>query len=185
MTRMLDLHSVETCSDQRLEPLAPAAVARMCPDSKRTSFVGNADCVLNVQACLWHESTAVRAQVSHERITEIVHDPARNQRPRDVRPANCPAVGLLENFVKSELYAKCVELLHDFLCPRVSQRAQLSESRLERLELREVEREEVNFVIFIECAELDPRDHAHAEPLSGSSRSGQPVDGVVIGKGDR
>ena len=132
---MLDFDTIEPGLDQRLQPLASAAIARMRPDRQRTRFVSDLNRVLNRQSRLGHESGSRGAKISHECIPEIVDGSARNQSPRYVRSADCATVRLLKNFVKCHRDAKRVQLLDNFLRACVAQRTELAQSSLQGVEV--------------------------------------------------
>ncbi len=47
-----------------------------------------------------------------------------------------------------------------------------------------MEREQMHFVVVLECAELDTRYHADTKTITRCPRGRNSVDGVVIGEGD-
>src|SRR6202022_2735139 len=185
MARMPDLNSVEPGGHERLETLAASTLGRMRPDCKGARFVRDPNRVLDREPVLGYERATVVAEVSHERVAEICYDSARNQRARDVWPADRAAIRLLEYFVKSERNPDCVELLHNLCRSKVARCAQLRQTLLERFQVGKVERQHVYFALVVERAQLPPRDHANAGLVTGLTRRAHPVDSVVIRESER
>jgi hypothetical protein len=81
-----------------------------------------------------------------------VHHAPRDESARDVRPTDGSAIRLQENFVERYRYSERVELLDDLLGPAESGCAQIFQALVKRVELREVERQHVNFVTILKSA---------------------------------
>ena len=179
---MPNLDSVESRGDQGLQSLASSKIAGVCPDRQRTSLVRDRDRILDRKLVLRHERAAVAAEVSHERIAEIVNHAARDEGTSDVGTADGPAVCLSENFVEGDWYSERVQLVYDLLGAGEALGAQIQQALLESLQVRQVKREHVNFVIILEGAELDARNHADAEPVTRRTRRRNSADRVVVGQ---
>lgn len=133
---MSDLDSIESSGDEWLEAFPAPTISRMRPNRESACFVGNGDRIFDGKPVLGNESAAVAAKVCHERVAEIVHNPARNQCARNVRTAHSSAVRLQQNFVQGDRYSQCVELLDDLFGAGVAQDAQLPEPLFESIEVR-------------------------------------------------
>lgn len=167
---MPDLHSVEPRRNEWLESVAPAGIARMRPKGESPRIVGDRDRILHRKSILGDESSSICAEVSEESFAKIADDPARDESARDVRPSERPAIALLEHFLEGERDAQRVEFPDDLLGARMAHLAEPDEMVLEALELRGVERKQMDFVISEERAELDTRDYANSNPLASFAR---------------
>src|SRR6202049_5301257 len=97
-----------------------------------------------------------------------------------MRTADRAAVGLHKNFVHRELNAKSVEFVDDLLCSRVAPGAQSAETRLQRLEVRDVQRQQMDLVVFLEGAQLHSGDYSNTQALTGHARRRNSINSVVI-----
>jgi len=177
---MSDLDPVEPCGNQRLETVPTPSVGRVRPNRESTRLMCDRDCVLDGKPVLRDESTPVVAKVCHERISEIVHDATSNERPRNVRPADRSPVCFQQHFVECNGYSQCVELLDNSLGAREPHQAQFRQSLLQGVELRQMERQQMDFVILVERAELDSSDYSDSDPVAGLAGRGYSRDRVVV-----
>ena len=132
---MPDLDAVESRRDEGLEPLTPSAIAWVRPDRQRPRLVGNDDRIFDRKPVLRHEGAAVAAEVAHEGITKIVHDPARDQGAGDMGPSNRSPIRLNEHFVQGDRDPEHIEPVDDFLGASVAECAQLEQSLLQGLQV--------------------------------------------------
>ena len=56
---------------------------------------------------------------------------------------------------------------------------------MQSVELGQMERQQMNFVVTLKRAQLTSGDDTNSEPLAGCPRRGNPFDGVVIGERER
>ena len=182
---MPDLDSIEPSRHEWLETLSASTVRRVRPDGYSARIVRNRDRILDREPVFGHERAPVVAEVSHERLAEVGYKSARNQRPRDVWPADCAAIRLLKDFVERERNPEGVELLHNLSSPNMTRCAQLRQTLLERIEVGKMECEHVDFPLFIERTELHTCDYANTHGLGGLARRANTIDGVVIREGER
>src|SRR5882762_641082 len=99
---MLYLETVEPGRDQRLEPFAPSSIARMRPNRERTGLVRYPDRIFDRKTLLRNERAAIATEVSHERISKIVHHASRDQCARNVRTSDGSTVRLLKDFIQRD-----------------------------------------------------------------------------------
>jgi hypothetical protein len=177
---MADLDSIQAGRDQGLESLAASPVAGMRPDRDAASLVHDGDCVFDQKSILGHERTAVRAQVADEGVAEIVHRTAGDHRACNVRPSNRAAIRLLKDFFERERNSQCIEPVDDLFGASVTRRAQFPQSFLQGIEMGQMEREQMDFVILMEHAELRAGDYSNAGALTRFARPGHSIDSVVI-----
>ena len=180
MTWMPYLDAIESRGDETLESLAPATLTRMCPDREPASFVNNADRVFDREFGLRYERCRSAAKVSHERVAEILNDSARYEGAGHVWSAHRTAVRLLEYFVERNRDLQRIELLYDSLGANVTLRAQLAEPRLQGVEIRQVQRQQVDFMIVLKSAELGARNNAHSQSLARRARRSNSIDCIVV-----
>ena len=185
MARVLHFHAVEASRHHRLQPLAPAAVAWVGPDRQSPGLMGDADRNLYRQLCLRNERASAGAEEPREGVAEIVGGAARNHGACDVRPPDGATIRLAEYFIQRQLDAERIELLHDLDGTGISQCPQLTESLLQRIEPRQMQRQEMYFLIVLKRAELCAGDHADSVAGGGGTRRGNPVDRIVIRERDR
>jgi hypothetical protein len=181
---MPDLDAVETGGDQRLETLAPAAVARMSPDRDCTRLMGDRDGILDGKLVLRHERAPLGAKVPGERVAKITDDSTGNHRSRNVWSPNRPAIRLQENFIQCQRDAELIEPVDYPPRASVSGNPKIGQPLFERTQLREMERKQVNFMVLIVRAQLHSRDHANSGQLGRFARGTNAVYGVVIGESE-
>jgi hypothetical protein len=177
---MPDLDAVETGGYQWLETLASAAVTRMSPDRDCTRFVGDRDGVLHREPVLRDERASLCSQVPIECVAKINHDSTGNHRTRNVRPANRSAIRLHENFIQCQRDADLIEPVDYPSRASVSGKPKIGQPLFERTQLRKMERKEVNFMVLVVSAQLDPSYHANSGALRRIARGTHAVYGVVI-----
>lgn len=182
MAGMPYLQAVQPRRDQRLEPLAPAAIARVRPDRQSAGLVHDPNRVLDREVLFRNERRPRAAEISRERIPKILHDAASNQRTRHMRTSNRAAVGLQQDFVQREWNAERVELFYNLLRAGVPHGAQLAETPLQSFEMGEMQRQKMDFVLFVKCAELYSGNYSNTQPHAGGARRWNAIDRVVIGK---
>jgi len=174
------LQPVEPRRDQRLQPFAPAAVGRMRPDRQRAGLVSNGDRVLDRKTLPGDKRAPRGSEISRERLPKIVHKAAPDQRTGNVRTSNRTAIGLQKNLVQRERNAKGIEFIHDLLGPCVAPGAQPGETRLQPRYMRDVQRQQMDLVVFLESAQLHSGDYSNTEALTGYARRRDSINGVVI-----
>src|SRR6267378_3666615 len=109
----------------------------MRPNRERTGLVRYPDRILDRETLLRNEGTAIATEVSHERVSKIVHHTSRDQCARDVRTPDRSTVRLQEDFIQRDRDVEAIELLHDLLRADVPQCAQIAETFPQSLEMRE------------------------------------------------
>ena len=177
--------TIQSGGDQRLDPVAPASFAGMRPNGQCSRFVRDCDRIFDRKALLRDKRTRSSPQISHECVVKVVHYAARDQCTRDVRTADCPAIGLLKNFVQRERNSNDVELVHDLLCACVAQRTQLAEPLFQSLQLGEVQRQDVDFVLVKECTELHSCDYSNSKSGAGRPRRLDSPDSIMVSERQR
>jgi len=185
MTRVLHFQAVESRGHEWLEALAATAISRMRPDRQPSRLVRNRDRVFDRQPLLWHERSPGAAEIAHECVPEVSDDASRNKCSRDMRAPNRAAVGLVQNFVQGQWYPQPVQLLDDFCGTRMAMRAQLAQSRLKCIQMREVQRQQVNFVVVLKRAQLAAGDDPNAERVASCPGGGNAIDRIVIRQRER
>src|SRR5450759_1366674 len=180
MAGMLYLQTIESRRDQGLEPLASAAVARVRPDRQRAGLMRDRDRALDRETLPGDERAPGVAEVSRERIPKLVDYATRDKGSRHVRTSDRAAVGLLKYLVQRERNAERVEFLDDLPGARVAICAQLAETHFQGLEAGEVQRQQVDFVVFLKSAQLHPGYYPNAQSLTGHASRRNSVDRVVI-----
>jgi hypothetical protein len=95
---------------------------------------------------------------------------------------NRSAVRLLENFIQCQRDAELIEPVDYPSRAGVSGQPEIGQPLFERTQLRKMEREQVNFVVLIICAQLDARDHANSGALCRFAGWKNAIYGVVIGE---
>jgi hypothetical protein len=176
------LHAIESRRDQGLQPFAPPAIARMRPDRQRAGLVSDRDRILDRETLPGNERAPSGAEIFRERLSKIVDDTARDQRTRHVWTSERAAVGLEKDLVQRERNAKGVEPLNDLLGPRVAPGAQPTETRLQRPDVGDVQRQQMDLVVFLESAQLHSGNYSNTEALTGHARCGDSINSVVIRK---
>ena len=180
MTRMPHLDTIQTSRDETLESLASATLTGMCPDREPAGFMRNSDRVFDRELRLGDERRRSAAKISHERVAEILNDSARYEGAGHVWSAHRTAVRLLEYFVERNRDLQRIELLYDSLGANVTLRAQLAEPRLQGVEIRQVQRQQVDFMIVLKSAELGARNNAHSQSLARRAGRGNSIDCIVV-----
>ena len=98
-----------------------------------------------------------------------------------MRTTDRTAVSLFQNLVKGDRDAERIQLLDNVLRAFISERAQLGQLALQSFNASEMEREEMDFVLILKCAQLTAGDDADAEPITRCACGGDAGDAVVIG----
>lgn len=185
MTWMPHLDAIESGRDETLESLAPPTLAGMCPDREPTGFVRDADRFLDRESRPGYERCRSAAEVSHERVAEILNEAPRYERTGDVGSANRATVRLLQYLVQGDGNLECIELLDDQLGAHVALRAEVTEPRFQGLQVREVQRQQMDFMIVLKGAQLGTGNDPHSETLACRARRGNTIDRVVVSERDR
>lgn len=176
------LEAIQSSGDQRLESVTPASLTGMRPNGQCSSFVRDCDRIFDRKALLGNKCTRSCAQISHECVAKVMHCTSGDQRARDVRTTDGAAIGLLKNFVQSERNSKDVELAYDLLCTRVAQGPQFTKAPLQGVEVRKVQRQDMDFVLVVKCTEFHSSDYSNSEYLTGSARRVDSADRIMIGE---
>ena len=174
--------TIQSRGDQRLDPVAPASFTGMRPNGQCSRFVRDCNRIFDRKALPCDKRTRSSAQISHECIAKVVHYAARDQCTSDVRTADRPAIGLLKNFVQRDGNSKNVELVHDLPCACVAQGAQLTKALFQGLEVREVKRQDMDFVLVVKCTKLHSGNHSNSESLAGLARCVDSANRIMIGE---
>jgi len=174
--------TIQSSRDQRLDPVAPPSFAGMRPNGQCSRFVRDCNRIFDRKALPCDKRTRSSAQISHECIAKVVHDTARDQRTRDVRTANRPAIGLPKNFVQRDRNSENVELVHDLPCTCVAQGTQLTKALFQSLEVREMKCQDMDFVLVVKCTKLHSGDHSNSESLAGPARRVDSANRIMIGE---
>lgn len=182
---MSDLDSVESRGNQRLETIPASAVGGVRPDGEGARLVRDRDRVFDRKLVLWDESAPVVPEIRHERVAEIVHHAAGNERARNVGATDCSTVCLCQHFVERNRYPQCVQLFDYLRGAREAHQAQLRQSLLQGVEFRQMERQQMYFVVLVERAELYSGNYANSQTLPGLAGNGHSRDRIVVSEGER
>jgi hypothetical protein len=185
MTRMPHFDAIESVRCQARESFARTVAARMCPHGERTSGVGDADCVSDIEARLGYVRGLARAEETVERIAVIRGEAVTNKYARDMRPAQCTTRSFRYDVVEADRSAGLRETFYDTPSTLDTLALKSLERRPDRARVGDVQREHVNFHVAVVSAELatshdtdaDRRSRRNCFIVSGNS--------IVIGDRDR
>lgn len=178
-------HSIETRGNQRLEAFATSTVTWMGPDGNRTCPVRDRDRVFNGESVLRHERASLCAEVASEGVAKIRNEGAGDHCPRNMRPADRPAIRLMKDLIQRERDPNLIESFDYPARASVPRQAQIGQALFECIELGKMERQQVHFMILIVRTQLHACDHAYSSSFRCRARGPNAVDGVVIREGKR
>ena len=185
VTRMAHLESVEAHRDEPLDACPIAIDARMRDDRQSASVVNETNRVADVEPLLGDVRRPAITKPPVEDLAWIQGPAAGDHRARDMRPPDRSARRLREYAVQRDGDAERIELIDHSAGTVETRGSKLPHRDLDQVEALEVKSENVYLAAVIIGAQLDARDDAQAEPLTGASGRVDAGDGVVIGERDR
>ena len=184
MTRVSNLYAIEAVRDEPFDRLATPFRAGVREHRESTAGMNERDRISHGQSVLGHICWSASAQVAIERVARVACPTTIDEHAGEVRPTDRGITGTRQHVLESDRDTERIELRDDLDGARVAAIAKVPERLLDRARPLNVQAEQMDFTLIVDCTQLDTRHDPNAVGVRGGECLGNPVHRVVIGESD-